>query len=438
MARALVSTSPEKFQPRGARAGGAREALQRLEPLVPDAARVVPGDAAAYALEYVRRFSGDVAQLEHEWAFLYATLTSAFARGNRAIAARLAAGLARVVCRIDDVAAAERALRLGIAASHGSRDRRRRARLLNRLGILLFTHGRYAEGRELWMTSLKGTAAAPGAPGFWDPLPAFAQIADLLGNGAEPSWFGEPFSSDPRRLDRDTLAVLHFASGLYARLRDRVELAAEHLDACLGLLAPAAARGPAAAERRLVLAAAQTELARARGDYARAHAWAETTVALARLYGDRYTVAAVLGDQAMYSLRVGRLDDALPVARALRVVASGMKAPHIAYWSRYFEERLPGMLPDEPEARALPGARALLAAPKPATDEDEPASERLSDREVEVLRLVAAGLSSRAIADELVIAPGTVKKHLEHIFAKLRVTRRTAAVARGRHLGIVT
>ena len=60
----------------------------------------------------------------------------------------------------------------------------------------------------------------------------------------------------------------------------------------------------------------------------------------------------------------------------------------------------------------------------------DPAVATLTDREREVLELVAAGLTNAAIADRLWIARGTVKKHLDNIYAKLGVTNRTAAAAR--------
>jgi DNA-binding CsgD family transcriptional regulator len=54
---------------------------------------------------------------------------------------------------------------------------------------------------------------------------------------------------------------------------------------------------------------------------------------------------------------------------------------------------------------------------------------RLTGREGEVLELVAAGLTNAAIAERMWISPGTVKKHLDNIYAKLGVANRTAAVA---------
>jgi DNA-binding CsgD family transcriptional regulator len=57
-------------------------------------------------------------------------------------------------------------------------------------------------------------------------------------------------------------------------------------------------------------------------------------------------------------------------------------------------------------------------------------ADRLTAREGEVLELVAAGLTNAQIAERLWISPGTVKKHLENIYAKLGVANRTAAAAR--------
>lgn len=57
------------------------------------------------------------------------------------------------------------------------------------------------------------------------------------------------------------------------------------------------------------------------------------------------------------------------------------------------------------------------------------AGKALTEREGEVLELVARGLANREIATALDISPGTVRAHLEHVFSKLGVRTRTAAVA---------
>ena len=63
--------------------------------------------------------------------------------------------------------------------------------------------------------------------------------------------------------------------------------------------------------------------------------------------------------------------------------------------------------------------------------------EQLSDRESEVLALLAAGRSNQQIAEELVVALNTVKKHVTHILDKLGAANRTEAVTRARELGLL-
>jgi LuxR family maltose regulon positive regulatory protein len=63
--------------------------------------------------------------------------------------------------------------------------------------------------------------------------------------------------------------------------------------------------------------------------------------------------------------------------------------------------------------------------------------EALSERETDVLRLVARGYSNRQIADTLVVTLGTVKKHLNNVFGKLQVQNRTEAVVRARDLKLI-
>ncbi len=57
----------------------------------------------------------------------------------------------------------------------------------------------------------------------------------------------------------------------------------------------------------------------------------------------------------------------------------------------------------------------------------------LTRREHEVVMLVAEGLTNAQVAERLSISPGTVRRHLENVFAKLGVRTRTAAVARLRN-----
>ncbi|TWF74401.1 LuxR family two component transcriptional regulator [Pseudonocardia hierapolitana] len=67
-----------------------------------------------------------------------------------------------------------------------------------------------------------------------------------------------------------------------------------------------------------------------------------------------------------------------------------------------------------------------------------PAQATLSARELEVLRLVAAGSTNRETAQRLFISEATVKTHLLHIYAKLEVRDRASAVAAGYQRGLLT
>ena len=62
---------------------------------------------------------------------------------------------------------------------------------------------------------------------------------------------------------------------------------------------------------------------------------------------------------------------------------------------------------------------------------------RLTQREVQVLELTAAGLTAAAIGHRLRISPATVRKHLEHVYDKLGCRDRMTAVQRSRQLGLI-
>jgi len=96
----------------------------------------------------------------------------------------------------------------------------------------------------------------------------------------------------------------------------------------------------------------------------------------------------------------------------------------------------PGFAAAEATGRAMPQAEAVAAAQALATLPSEPAATSpaeaahgLTPREREVLRLLAAGETNRAIADRLFISPATVARHVSNLYGKLGLDSRAKAAA---------
>lgn len=128
---------------------------------------------------------------------------------------------------------------------------------------------------------------------------------------------------------------------------------------------------------------------------------------------DEYVYAAVRAGASGFLLKDAPPED---LVRALRIVASGeaLLAPSVT--RRLLEE-----FASRPESPAGP----------------PPALETLTPRELEVLRLVARGLSNAEIAEELVVGETTVKTHVGHILMKLGLRDRVQAVVLAYEHGLV-
>ena len=87
---------------------------------------------------------------------------------------------------------------------------------------------------------------------------------------------------------------------------------------------------------------------------------------------------------------------------------------------------------------SLSYAKKILSVIKAGTrPKIEGLMEPISERELEVLYLIAAGLSNREIAEKLFISLNTVKTHTKNINSKLNVNSRTKAIARAKELGLL-
>jgi LuxR family maltose regulon positive regulatory protein len=86
---------------------------------------------------------------------------------------------------------------------------------------------------------------------------------------------------------------------------------------------------------------------------------------------------------------------------------------------------------------AFPAQESAPDSLHPSASILHPLVEPLTAREVEVLRLMAQGLSNPEIAAKLVVAESTVKKHINHLFDKLDVETRVQAINKARELKLI-
>jgi len=281
-------------------------------------------------------------------------------------------------------------------------------------GLAMLARIRWALGDKAGALDAIGQAGrvtlSPQVAALHNPVPAW-RARLLLASGevaAAARWASErgPGTSDEPNYPRE---------GEYLALA-RV-LLAEHIPGrALGLLDPLHAE--AAAQQRtgsVIEVAALRALALA--------ADGDETAASASLAG-ALALAAPEGYVRMFA------DEGAPMAHLLGKLAAAQRTGRVVFpgavSSRYLDQLARAFQPADAARPALPTTR----------DAGGPA-EQLSDRELQVLRLLAAGKSNQQIAEELVVALATVKKHVGHILGKLAAANRTQAVARARALGLL-
>lgn len=394
--------------------------LQRLELLMPEWTESKMGGSLLDVLAFVEHYRDDMPQMEMAWQVLYAALTHAWQHHNYAVVIQLVAAMAWPAGRICSLAEAEHLLRMGIEASRYQQDQQQYTYFLNRLGGLLFTHAHYWQGRQLWSASLQLSASSTTTFGLWEPLYSFAHIVDILGNYTHAQQFVETLAHAHHDDQPAIMAAALFARGFYERHQHELDHAHADFTRCLQLITSTElCNSP---QQRLFTIIVQGELARVEGDYIRAQSCTQTALSLAKVYSDHYTLSALLFDQGLYAYSQSHFADISPIFVQLREIARQMHVPHVHQYCYFL-----GQYHLEPAHEKAPTLPTLLLAPH----------EPLSERERTVLQCAANGYTNREIAEMLVITVGTVKKHLEHIFIKLDVHNRTAAIAKARATNIL-
>ncbi|MCS6888561.1 response regulator transcription factor [Chloroflexus sp.] len=145
------------------------------------------------------------------------------------------------------------------------------------------------------------------------------------------------------------------------------------------------------------------------------HRWPHIGVIILTTFDDdEYVIEGLKAGARGYMLKDA---DSSEIVEAVRVVARGEALIQPSITRKVLAE-----------FTRLAGARAPVASPL---------AEPLTEREMDVLRGIAAGQSNREIADQLCISEGTVKNHVSNLLAKLAVRDRTQAIIRARELGLI-
>jgi DNA-binding NarL/FixJ family response regulator len=192
--------------------------------------------------------------------------------------------------------------------------------------------------------------------------------------------------------------------------------------------------------RRAALLPAAVEIALALDEVDVAQDASRELRTIADKYGSAFLAATALHALGAVSSRQGDPTRALAALRGAWTEWSALDAPYEAARARVLIGLACRELEDEDGARLeLEAARETFARLGAEPDAERVAfllrhrAERdthgLTERELEVLRLVASGKSNRKIAAELVISEHTVARHLQNIFAKIDVSSRTAAAS---------
>jgi LuxR family maltose regulon positive regulatory protein len=196
------------------------------------------------------------------------------------------------------------------------------------------------------------------------------------------------------------------------------------------------------ADKSLLLALAYPQIFLAQKRYAGALAAMDSLLNELQKRKNHYYLVHVLVWRAMAYQGLGQKAQALAALKHALIPAApqGFVRAFIAAGPPLVpllkQARTAGIAPDYVDRLLM--AMAPAEQPQPSQrDSDPQLIEPLSAREIEVLKLLARGCRDKQIAETLVIARGTVHKHLKNIYDKLDVHSRTVAIARARDLKLL-
>ncbi len=326
-------------------------------------------------------------------------------------------------------------------------DTRSVADLLHHLGTLAVEQGEYDRGRDLLTESLTVNRELGDTGGMADSLLNLARLSWLSGSDLAQArtMLDESLALSRKVGDKDDIAYCLNLSGILALSEGDTARAASQVEQALALFEEMQQRRGTALSLY-----ALAEVAAVEGDYARSQALYEQGVGIARKAGGKRIIpsgleglAAAVAAQGNHawaahlwgtaeSLREALGTPLPPVERVpyqQAVAAAQTRLGEQAFTTAWAEGRT--MSPEQtlvtPEQMALPTSIQRERSSSPASTSHPSYPDGLTAREVEVLRVVAQGLTNEQVAERLVISPRTVDTHLTSIYSKIGVSSRAAA-----------
>jgi predicted ATPase/DNA-binding CsgD family transcriptional regulator len=338
-----------------------------------------------------------------------------------------------------DTPTARSLLAEALALARATDDEERAAYSLFSLGLVASSQGEYARARALFEESLAIHRQLENKRGIAHTLSQLAQVllVSQSDQASAPSLLDECLVRSQEIGFKEGIAASFWLSGQVALSQGELATARSLVEKSVALYKEMGHRYGTAES----LSALGKVLASS-GDYAAAYARYEESLAISGEMGEKWVIAACLvglGEVVAAQQKLAWAAQLWGAAEAVRD-AIGIPIPpvELADYERsllavrvHLGERAraaawaQGRSMTPQQALTAQGQKPIPISTKAVSPPNYPAG--LTEREVEVLRLVAAGLTDLQVAEKLVLSPRTVHTHISSIYSKLGITSRSAA-----------
>lgn len=140
-------------------------------------------------------------------------------------------------------------------------------------------------------------------------------------------------------------------------------------------------------------------------------------------YVRNYPIQLVFLDMLMPEMR------GMEVSRLFHQFSSSTETPFMIKYDNYVVQAF--------DVSALHYVVNVMVSAEPLTENSQWEHESLTQKEIQVVQLITAGLSNKQIADQLNVSTETIKSHIKNVYRKLNVSNRVQALQRAKQLNII-